>query len=39
VSVGAGLLAGMATARPLVAEPAGTAPDARPRGAGRTAVW
>ncbi|MGW0375484.1 O-antigen ligase family protein, partial [Streptomyces coeruleorubidus] len=39
VSVGAGLLAGMATARPLVAEPAGTAPDTRSRGAGRTPAW
>ncbi|WP_185011817.1 O-antigen ligase [Streptomyces sp. AK010] len=36
VSVGAGLLAGVATARPLADEPAGRTPDPRARGAGRT---
>ncbi|MEU0222190.1 hypothetical protein ABZ281_47495, partial [Streptomyces sp. NPDC006265] len=35
VSVGTGLLAGMATARPLADEPAGRTPDMRARGAGR----
>ncbi|MFH8659166.1 O-antigen ligase family protein [Streptomyces afghaniensis] len=39
VSVGAGLLAGMATARPLTEEPSSPAPDTRPRGAGRTPAW
>ncbi|MEU2915309.1 O-antigen ligase family protein [Streptomyces massasporeus] len=38
VSVGAGLLAGMATARPLADEAAGRTPDMRARGAGRTAA-
>ncbi|MEU3486618.1 O-antigen ligase family protein [Streptomyces massasporeus] len=38
VSVGAGLLAGMATARPLADEPAGRTPDTRARGTGRTAA-
>ncbi|MGA5896044.1 O-antigen ligase family protein [Streptomyces venetus] len=39
VSVGAGLLAGMATARPLADEPSDHAPDTRTRGAGRTPAW
>ncbi|MEV3973308.1 O-antigen ligase family protein [Streptomyces sp. NPDC050698] len=37
VSVGAGLLAGMATARPL--EPSGRIPETQARGAGRAAAW
>ncbi|MET9760482.1 O-antigen ligase family protein [Streptomyces sp. NPDC006372] len=36
VSVGAGLLAGMATARPLADEPPDQVPETRPRSAGRT---
>ncbi|MEU2270382.1 O-antigen ligase family protein [Streptomyces olindensis] len=39
VSVGAGLLAGMATARPLADEPSSRAPDPHPRDAGRTPAW
>ncbi|MCK8437295.1 hypothetical protein G3I77_31145 [Streptomyces sp. D2-8] len=39
VSVGAGLLAGMATARPLADESASRAPEAQARGAGRTPAW
>jgi O-antigen ligase len=39
VSVGAGLLAGMATARPLADEPSNRTPDRRPRGAGRAPAW
>ncbi|MFB6847026.1 O-antigen ligase family protein [Streptomyces sp. NPDC056373] len=39
VSVGAGLLAGMATARPLTDEPSGLTTRSRPRGAGRTPAW
>ncbi|MEU4463899.1 O-antigen ligase family protein [Streptomyces sp. NPDC024017] len=39
VSVGAGLLAGMATARPLADESANRTPEAQARGAGRTPAW
>jgi O-antigen ligase len=39
VSAGAGLLAGMATARLLPGEPANHAPDPHARGAGRTPAW
>lgn len=39
VSVGAGLLAGMATARPLVQAPSGRTPDPRPGAAGRAPAW
>ncbi|MFF8233373.1 O-antigen ligase family protein [Streptomyces caelestis] len=39
VSVGAGLLAGMATARPLPDETSSHTPDTRARGAGRTPAW
>ncbi|MFE1327962.1 O-antigen ligase family protein [Streptomyces sp. NPDC058741] len=39
VSAGAGVLAGLATARPLVHAPSSRAPDPHPRDAGRTRAW
>jgi O-antigen ligase len=39
VSVGAGLLAGIATARPLADEQPSRAPETHARGAGRTPAW